>query len=147
MKTLKNMSHIPTFACIIGKEKQIVAVALYHHRGKRWKPLAENWLSPLKMRESLSENILGPLLTLSFRRISYVVISALNFSLLDWEWIHSYSRICEERQKVTWTRYQKERANNCYFSAAVSQRLQPSPNPCCSKVPSDELRVPKEHLF
>lgn len=132
----------PTLACITGKEKQIVAAVLHHHREKRWNPLAENWLSPLKMRGSLSKNIIGPLLTLSFRRISYVVMSALNFNLLDWEWIHSYSRICEGRQQLTWTCYPKESINNCYFSVAVSQRLQPSLNPCCSKVPFDELKAP-----
>lgn len=44
------------------------------------------------------------------------------------------------------TCYQKERANNCYFSVAVSQTLQPSPNPCCSKVPFDELEVPKKQF-
>lgn len=102
-KSEDTVTCVPHSLCITGKQKQVVAVVLHHHKGKRWNLLAEDWLSPLKMRESLSKNILGPLLTLSFRRISYVVISALNFNLLDWEWIHSYSRICEGRQKLTST--------------------------------------------
>lgn len=57
-----------------------------------------------------------------------------------------FTYLLEETKLNFNTCYQKERVNKCYFSVAVSQRLQSSPNPCGSKVPFNELKVPKEQF-